>query len=62
MDEINEIPARRPLRRRKSHWEIFKAQSLPSLILLAAVIMILILIIGATGRNAETVAYMPGVC
>ncbi len=45
MEEQIIRPIRR--RRRKSPWELFKEQYLPSLILLAAIVVILIMMLGA---------------
>lgn len=45
MDEAFTLPVRR--RRRKSSWELFKEQYLPSLILLTAIAVVLALMLGA---------------
>ena len=53
MEEMELFPQeRRPRRRHRTKTEIFKEQYLPYLILLTAVLLILIFILGALGRNA----------
>jgi len=55
MDEQNTpvTPAPRERRRRKTKMELFKEAYLPYIILLAAIVLILIFIVGALVRNAN---------
>lgn len=46
-------PTRRPARRRKTKLQRFKEAYLPYLILMSAVVLVIILIIGALIRNAK---------
>ena len=55
MEEMNqEIPRRRPVRRKKTKWQIFKEAYLPTVILAVTVILIIWFIIGgAVRRNSQ---------
>jgi hypothetical protein len=51
MDETIFPQERRPRRRRKTKWEIFKESTLPYVILMAAAVLVVIFIIGAVIRG-----------
>ncbi len=53
MEETVMTPTRRPARRRKTKLQRFKEAYLPYLILMSAVVLVIILIIGALIRNAK---------
>jgi hypothetical protein len=55
MENINnEAPRRRPVRRKKTKWQIFKEAYLPTVILaLTAILIIWFLIGGAIRRNRQ---------
>lgn len=55
MEENMDLASRRPRRRRKTKTEVFKEAYLPYLILLAAVILIVIFILGALARGSAGV-------
>ena len=49
--QIQEAPARRPRKRRKTKAEIFREAYLPYIILMAAAVLIVIFILGAALRG-----------
>lgn len=50
----NEVPRRRPVRRRKTKWQIFKEAYLPTIIVAVAIILVVWFIIGGIVRRNQT--------